>query len=847
VKFEQDLPFAGLHQLISPLLAEVDSPSTEKLDIALGMADGERPSQQEIADSLSDLIANATDNGPILLIVDDLQWFDPPSAMVLETAVARLRGHRVGVLVSTRDGIGHFNGIPVHTVAPLRDDAAEEILRTRFPTLGPHVRARLIGEAQGNPLALLELPLALSSDQRTGNSGLPETLRLSERLQSLFVTRAAALPEPTRRLLLLAALDGSASLSIFDSDQETPELIVAARVGLVTVDREHDRLVFRDPLIRSAVVEMSTNDERNRAHAELAARLADQPDRHAWHRAHAVVEPDEHIAALLEQLALRSRDRGDAAGAVDALLRAAELSPSNADRGRRLVDAAYTGSLAGGQLRSVPRLLDDAQRCGTGRDATPPLALAVAAAHHLLFSDEGDIDTAHRLLVGALDMRPGSLNATDYTVVEALNTLSLIAYFGGRADLWDAFHRIAARLEPGLPGPLALLAATLADPARTTPRTLMRLDEAIAALDCNSSPADVVRTSVAGIFVDRLPACRQPLRQLGHRPGADHAGTVRLHMLSLLGLERFMAGAWDETAALADEHVRLADELGYGLLRCLGRYLQAMVAAGRGDGPAVTALTEQMVGWAAPRRATLILQLAAHARTLLALGRGDYESAYRHGCAASAPGVLASHAPYALWFVTDLTEAAVRTGRRAEAQAHVAAAHAANLAAISPRYGLLMDIADAMIAPEKQAPAQFAEALNQPGMEQWPFEHARALLVHGERLRRARMNRKARVQLVRASEIFARMGADVWRARAEREAKATEVSPTASLTAQQRVIVELAAAGLTNKQIAERLFLSARTVGTHLYQTFPKLGVTSRAGLRDALRQLPHTDQSELP
>ncbi|HEX3780790.1 MAG TPA: AAA family ATPase [Pseudonocardiaceae bacterium] len=872
VEFEENLPFAGLHQLVGPLLTKVAPASTGTLGVALGMTDGPPPSRPEVADAVRGLLTGLAAEGPVLMVIDDLQWFDRPSTMVLEAVLPHLGRHRVGLLVAVRgDGIGHFEGVTAHTVAPLTDDAATAMLRARFPAMAAGVRKRLVDEAKGNPLALLELPVALSPGQRTGNDSLPETLPLSERLREVFASRVRTLPEATRRLLLLAVLEGSGSLAVLapdhadpkhadsnhaDSDSanpdgaranpEVPDLGPAERVGLLTVDHTHGRLVFRHPLTRSAIVELSTSEERRQAHAVLAERLTDHPDRHAWHRAHAVVEPDEGIAALLEQAAVRTRNRGDVAGAVAALLRAAELSPSGVDRRRRLVEAAYVGAVAGGQLRSVPRLLDDALRCDPDTAATPPLGIAVAAAHHLLLSGEGDADTAHRLLVAALDMRPLPLDATDVTVVEAVNTLSWTAYFGGRTELWDAFHRIVARLVPGTPGPLALMNSTLADPARATPLALEELDAAIADLDEQTALIDVVRTSLAGIFVDRLPACREPLRQLRRRHGVEEAGTVLLHILSLSGLERFMAGAWDEAAELADEQVRLAERSGYGLLRCMGLYLQAMLAAGRGDDKAVTELTDRMVGWASPRGFVLVSRLAAQARTLAALGRGDYESAYRHASGISPPGVLASHVPHALWLVTDLTEAAMRTGRRAEAEAHVAAAHAAGLGAFSPRYALLMDAADAMIAPDEQAPARFAAALARPGVEQWPFEHARALLVHGERLRRARMNREARIQLERARQIFERLGAEVWCRRAEREAQPTgSVQGPASLTAQQLTIVELAAAGLSNKQIAERLFLSSRTVGTHLYQAFPKLGVTSRAGLRDALRHLSDTERQE--
>ena len=837
-EFETDLAFAGLHQLMSPL---VTAQTPAALGVALGMRDGPAPNRVEVADAVLEVLTAVAAEQPVLVTVDDLHWLDRTSTMLLETVVLRGSLRRVGFLFAARGEQGsHVGGAVVHLVRPLTDEAATAILASQFPAMTAHVRQRLVGAAQGIPLALLELPVALTPAQQHGSSSLPETLPLSERLHGVFATRVSALPDRTRRALLLAALESPGPPA---AEPPAQDLAPAERAGLISVDLARGRVVFRHPLTRAAVVALSTSDERRWAHTVLAERLKDRPDRYAWHLAHTAAGPDEGIAALLEDAAGRTRRRGDIAGSVASLLRAAELSESGTQRRRRLVEAAYIGAVALGQLRRVPRLLDDAQRYDD--DPMPALDSAVAAAHYLLLSGEGDIPTAHRLLAGALEMRQGPLDASDSTVVEALTTLGWVCYFGGRADLWDTFDRVASRLKPEMPAPLTLLRGFFADPARTALPMLGQLDRAIADLDEQVPPIEVVRTSLAGIFVDRLSASREPLQSLRQRAGADQTA-VHLHTLSLLGLERFWAGEWDETLELADEHVGLATEFGYDLLRCLGLYLQAMVAAGRGDDRAVTDLTNRMVGWAAPREVTLVSRIAAQAQTLAALGRGDYDAAFRYAGSVSPPGVLASYVPHAMWFVLDLTDSALRTGRRPEAEAHIAAARDVRLEAISSRYALLVDAAAAMAAQDEEALVLFERALAGPEAGRWPFEHARVLLLHGERLRRAKMNRRARVQLDRAREIFERIGALPWIARTERELQATgQNRADDGLTAQQRSIVQLAAEGLTNKQIGERLFLSPRTVGTHLYQAFPKLGVTSRAGLRDALDRLP--DPGALP
>ncbi len=271
-----------------------------------------------------------------------------------------------------------------------------------------------------------------------------------------------------------------------------------------------------------------------------------------------------------------------------------------------------------------------------------------------------------------------------------------------------------------------------------------------------------------------------------------------------------------------------------------------MFAAARGDDATTRTLTDQMTRWATPRRIGLILRLAAQARTLSALTRGDFEAAYQSATTITPPGELADHVPHGLWLTLDLTEAAVRTGRHAEAAAHVAAVRQAGVAAISPRQALTIDGAAAIAAPDHEAAALFERALTVPGAERWPFDRARIQLAFGERLRRMKATTDARAHLTAALDTFQRLGAAPWAARAGGELRATGLTighlagtGPASLTPQQREIATLAAAGLTNKQIGERLYLSSRTVATHLHQLFPKLGVTTRAALRDALAGLP--------
>ncbi|HEV8399731.1 MAG TPA: helix-turn-helix transcriptional regulator, partial [Gemmatimonadales bacterium] len=281
-------------------------------------------------------------------------------------------------------------------------------------------------------------------------------------------------------------------------------------------------------------------------------------------------------------------------------------------------------------------------------------------------------------------------------------------------------------------------------------------------------------------------------------------------------------------------------------LTWLGRFFQGMIAAWRGDDQRAGELADALVQWGRPRGMQHHLWWACQVRGMVALGSGDFEDAYEQLIRISPPGLLAPHVPYALRVLIDLVEAAMRTGREAEAAAHVAAMQEANIAAVSSRLALLAGASAAMVAPDDRARALFQETLALPGVERWQFDLARVRLAYGERLRRRRAMREARMQLNAAHGVFERLRARPWMDRASAELRATgQTKPRAGdnvldcLTPQEFEIASLAASGLTNKQIAERLFLSHRTVGGHLHRAFPKLGVATRAALRDALGSLP--------
>ncbi len=488
VQFEAGTSFSGLNQVLLPLLGELQQlPAAPRnaLNIALGFGNGPPPARLVVSNAALALLRQAATARPVLVIVDDLHWFDRASAGVLSFVARRLAGSRIGLMGASRTGEVHFfdqAGLPELEVPRLDDVAAGQLLDSRFPELALSVRERVLVEAQGNPLALLELPAALGQGMRASAEALPAALPLGRRLQTLFESRIIELPPRTRRALLLMALDGTGDVRVLKGGAAPNagfrDLAAAEQARLAYVDQGNHRLAFRHPLMRSAVVALSQAEERRRAHRVLADVWADQPERRAWHLAEATLEPDETVAAQLEAAAARILARGDAVGCVKALTRSADLSPRGAERGRRLAAAAYVGADVAGDLSNASRVLAELRRGQAELEGS--LQAAVAASVSLLQSD-GDVATAHRLLVAALESRKGDLDARDPVVAEALYSLMWVCRYGGEEDLWQSFEDEMAR-SVSIPLFLDLCSKTFADPAHAGAAALEALESAICGL-----------------------------------------------------------------------------------------------------------------------------------------------------------------------------------------------------------------------------------------------------------------------------------------------------------------------------------------------------------------------------
>jgi DNA-binding CsgD family transcriptional regulator len=839
-EFEAEIGYSALMQALLSLAPFIDRLAQfhrSALAIATGQAEGDPPERLVVAAAALRLLQVASEKCAVLLIVDDLQWVDGASAEVFFFIARRVHGSRLGFLAAARTGsnalLGHVN-LDEYELPPLDDQSSNDLLRQRFPTLSHRVRQRLVTEAQGNPLALLELPPALGGRAPIADEAIPAAVPLSARVQSVFATRIQALPEPTRDELLLASLDATGEYDVLSRAADDPtlhHLHAAEDAGLVALT---DRLAFRHPLTRSAVVGLATGTQVRDAHRRLGEALVANPDRQAWHLGEATIAPDERIAELVEGAARRAVARGDGTAAAR-LLKAADLTPDVRERGRRVAHAAYLGAFRSATADAALRLLEPGQQLSPSSDEA---LYSAAGAAYVTLVGEGDVMAAFRILHNAIASVDPSQVVGSPALLVALDIAGYICQLLGRAECSDEYRDLLDHVGDAAPERFSLWVAAVLDPARAALGALDRIDAALATID-DVPDGDVVALAGAAIYTDRLARIRKAAQRI-----LAYAGAVEVPYGApagiMLWLADFSSGNWDNAEATARAIPRLGDQ-GNLLSVAYVEYLNGLMAAARGDDAAARQSVDVLLETANAHDARLWRLYARHVLTLSAAGRADFDTAYRHASAISAPGGFAEQTPTALWVFFDLVEAAVHTGRIPEARRHVATARALRIDRISPRLAMWVTAAQALtMSNPADANDLFLRALGPEDIHQWPFDVARVRLSYGEWLRSARADVEVRSQLDLARVTFERLRAHPWVSRVDAQmGKLTDATPAggeiAGLTAKEYEVAQLAARGLTNKQIGTKLFLSPRTVGTYLYRAYPKLGISTRAALRDAL------------
>ena len=853
---ESGLPFAGLHQLLRPVLDLADGlPLRQRAALlaVFGLDDGADPAPDPLLTSLGalTLLSDAAGRGPLLLVVDDAHWLDLGTLDVLAFVARRLEGEPVAMLLAARD-----TAVPAQfgrdmrqlTIEPLDPAAAGQLLdRQPEPPVG-RARSRVLEEAAGVPLALVELARSVGRDPEAAQGG---ALPLTDRLEAIFAADLPELPAATRKLLLLAAAAESAELPVILSaaggTTSPDDWLPAERAGLVRIGDEQIR--FRHPLIRSAVYQAATYAERHAAHRALADVLVGDPDRRAWHHAAAVSGVDEDAAQELEHSAERAQRRGGYAAAATALQRAARLTPDPETRAQRLVRAATMAMYAG-----HPRWVGEiATEVATLTDDPAVLAVASLRAGWALA-----VTTQFAGSLGfLLPVAESVVEADPVLALDALSTATTPAYNSGAPEHRERILRTAERVPPQDDEAARLWILAGCDPLQHRARALEMLRGTVW-IEPPSGPdaapgSDrvlsrlVVAGAAAWVLDETAEAVRLLEGALDHLRRSPTAG-ANATVAQALALALYESGAWTACRAALDEAYRTAAEAGLENVAAGSPVLGATLLALRGETEAARAAVQRAVH-GLDLSGCRSLQVRTHyALGAAALAEGDHAAAYDRFRAVYTqdpePEPLHYHASD--YYLADLAAAAVRTGRADEArQVLDAACRRLAQGELSARLDALVHRARALLAEPDDAERHFTAALADPEGDQWPFERAQVRLDYAEWLRRRRRAVEARPLLTAALDCFEQLGAGPWTERARAELRAAGVTPgappsasaqaLAELTPQQLQIARLAAAGLTNREIGERIFLSPRTVGFHLYRIFPKLGITSRAQLRDAL------------
>jgi DNA-binding CsgD family transcriptional regulator len=841
VESEAEFAFAALHQLLRPVLPQVDrvpEHQSRALRVAIGMEEGPGGELFLVALAVLGVLAEAAEHSPVVCLVDDAQWLDHASADVLRFVARRLGAERIAMLFAARDDDAFDTaGLPQLRLAGLDADAAAALLDHRAPgRVDREVAQRLVAWSGGNPLALIELPALLTREQLAGAAPLPVPLPVPENVQRVFAVRAGRLPDHARTVLLVAAAEESARLTTVLAAAERLGIGRAALdavegAGLASV--RQGEIVFSHPLARSAVYQAAPVRARHEAHLALAA-VADatgEADRRAWHLAAAALEPDGPAVQELDAAANRARLRGGYAAAGAASERAAELTADAPARCRRLIQAADDAWLAG-RFRQVTALLETARPLA----GTSLLRADVGRLRGWTALSLGSPGAAHRILVEA---------ARDAAPVDARRARAMLA--AAAESAWLAS-------DPATGAELARVAAGLASPGDDNDRLfadllagfLHHLDgdvatgtDLLARAVVNAERAGdpnlvAIAAHQAFYLGDDAAALRLSADAVARARAAGGVAEL-LFALPRLVQAQLLGGQWTAATAGAAEAARLAGEIGRAELSALPLAWLALIAALRGDDEGYRSCAGRVEALCAAhplgvfRTPTAEITRWAGAMQAAVTGRPASAAALLDGLGHPVVTDLAR---------LDRMEAAMSAGYREKARASLHELEEQAGRRAWPWTSARVAHGHALLSEGPVAAARFDEALAHHEQAGRPFERARTELAYGEALRRSKRRMDARPHLQAALDAFESLAAAPWAERAAAELRACgrtarrrDPSTVLHLTPQELQVARFVAGGRPTREVAAQLFLSPRTVEFHLRNVFLKLGISSRSEL----------------
>jgi len=853
IESEAPLAFAALQRLVAPLSGSLDripAPQAHALRVAFGMEAGEAGDRFLIFLGVLSLLADAAEQQPVWVSIDDAQWLDDASATALQFLARRIAMERVAVLWAARENEARpfdTTDLPTLSLSGLGLAGASAILSEQTGAdVSPEVAALLVANTGGNPLALRELPSVLSPGQLAGAEPLPPRLPVTERVERVFLDRARRLSEDAQTILLVASTDDSARLAtvlraagFLGADVEA--LAELEQSGLVTVAA--DNVSLRHPLVRSAMYDAAPSAQRRRVHAALADALTreDDADRRAWHRSSSVVEPDEAVVDELVAAARRAERRGGHEAASAAWARAAELGTDSDQRARHLF-AASMAAWVSAHPDAARDLIEKALA-----ETDDPLLLADA-----------------RRLRGRIEWNTGSVKLANRMLLEAAADAAAHDPVRAREVAAEAVSIAAWNGDSGSGIDATALVPPPADDAPARERTYEQLlqgcahvvagDYAAAAVSLRRGFAiheelpedfELLPNMSIGAFhlgdFDRSEAYMQRLLTHARNGGA---AVMVLYALTRLAIIDLAAARWSDAAGDATEAVTLGEVTGHRVLADSPAALLMLLAALRGDEDTYVELSPRLEA-ATSRAAVGILDVVL--RDFFHWGRGVHLANTEANRPASAFHQLAqmSHDVPKRMAGLDRIEAAVRAEQSEVARLWVEDFVGFASATGEVWAGAVAEHGQALLADPDAAEAHFQRALelhdqaSQGGRAGRPFSRARTELAYGEFLRRARRRVDARVHLRAALDTFEGLRATPWAERAATELRASgetvrrrdETGGVVPLTPQERQVAQLVKKGMSNKDVAAQLFVSPRTVDFHLRNVFTKTGLSSRGEL----------------
>ncbi|WP_419706511.1 helix-turn-helix transcriptional regulator [Promicromonospora sp. NFX87] len=850
---ESHLPYASLHQLLRPVLGRVGglpARQSQSLLACFGMVDDVEANRFFTSLAVLDLLAELADEAPVVVCLDDLHWMDRPSVDALAFVARRIAAERVVLLSTSRRPdpqlLGDEHVVTWIELKGLPVDAADALLRSCAPNLSPALHDRVITQADGNPLALVEFAGALNAGAPDWTE-LDEALPMTLRLERAFAARADDLEPVARAIVDVAALDEGddldevvAAAAILCGAAVGPDDVrPAVALGLLAVAGR--TYAFTHPLIGSAVRQSMSQERREQGHAALAAVLSVNPERAAWHRAGAMSGRDEPVAAELELAAAEARRRGAYPTALIWLERAAVLSPDPLDRAARLLSAAEVGFELG-RFAEVERLKDQVTRMTLRPRDRSRLTWLTGAFHDGATSDPADV----RHLV----------DLARHATAEADIELTMQLLFGAARRVWwrdpgAAVRREIVRATRAVPLPAAdprvLAVLGLAESLELSGPVMEQLTHS--PVDGGGHADIAALLGIAAFCAGDFVRADSSLSTAIHGLRAEGRLSLLAEALAIRAWAEINLGVFDP-ARSADEGMRLSDETGQRVWAGTARLALAFVDAvgGSWDRRHRLLAEAEQTALQLPNASSSLLAGAQLVRGIGELGADRPEQAYGELLRVFEPDDPAFQRVQQVWTISYLAEAAVRIGRRDEARTLIASVEemANGSAAIGTEIALAYS--HAVLADDATAEQLFHRALTGAG-RRFPWHHARTQLAYGSWLRRQRRVAESRDPLRAARTAFEALGARPWTQQADQELRATGergwrpadgVRP--QLSPQEGQIAGLAAQGLSNRDIGQRLFLSHRTVGSHLYRIFPKLGITSRQQLAGVLNEAQSSD-----